>query len=51
MFVGVRMVRTKMRQSGEEYEKEVQGERKIKINTRYFSFLKKMEFLYYLNNV
>jgi hypothetical protein len=35
-FVGVRMVRTKMKQNQEEYEKKVQGERKVKINRRYF---------------
>jgi hypothetical protein len=35
-FVGIRMVRKKMRQNEEEYEKEVRGERKIKINRRYF---------------
>jgi hypothetical protein len=30
-FVGVRMVRSKVRQNKEEYEKEIQGERKIKL--------------------
>jgi hypothetical protein len=35
-FVGVRMMGRKMRQNEEEDEKEVLGERKIKINRRYF---------------
>jgi hypothetical protein len=50
-FVGVRMVRKEMRQNDEEYEKEVQGERKIKINRKYLFFVIKTNLMHYLSSV